>query len=756
MPKLIFTPQYDAMDCGAACLSMIASAYGKRYPVEYLREECFMTREGVSLLGITEAAQKIGFECISAKLSVEKLRDIGGSSSRFFRGSKNGFFPCILHWNQNHFIVLRSFAPPLLRRGGWRVRCADPAHGFITLSQEKFSKSWLSDGQKGVALFLQPAEQFYEIEPPEQNKLSIRYLYNYLKSFKAQMIGMFLMLLAGSALSLVFPFLTQNLIDKGVNAKNLNFVTVILLAQLAVFFGSITFEIIRNRLMLFVGTKLSIRIISDFLKKLLKLPLKFFDTKLNGDFQQRIQDNERIEYFLTSQSLLTFFSIITFSVFFGVLWYYDFNILLIYLTLTILSVFWSVFWLRKRRILDYFRFQERSANQESIYEILNGVTEMKLNQFADYKRKKWEEIQEKLFKLNIRALRLDQLQMSGFEFLNQLKNIIVTFIAATLVIKGNITLGAMMSISYIIGQMNSPVNQLVNFFRGLQDAKLSLERLNEVQNHPEEEQEGQVGFSTDNVPDILIKHQISHSSGIFITNLSFQYEGPHSPFVLKDINIHIPEGKITAIVGASGSGKTTLMKLLLKFYPPIEGNIFYNNVNINDLSADSLRCNIGAVMQDGFIFSDTIERNIATGDDNIDNDKLQNAVQVAHLQEFIESLPLHFNTKIGAAGNGISGGQRQRILIARSVYKNPPYIFFDEATSALDAENEKKIHDNLQTFFTGKTVLIIAHRLSTVKNADQIIVLKNGQVIEQGTHRQLVTSQGEYFNLVKNQLELGA
>jgi ATP-binding cassette subfamily B protein len=387
---------------------------------------------------------------------------------------------------------------------------------------------------------------------------------------------------------------------------------------------------------------------------------------------------------------------------------------------------------------------------------------MKLNQFEHYKRKKWEEIQQKLFLINIRILRLDQLQMSGFEFINQLKNIVVTFVAATLVIKGNISLGMMMSISYIIGQMNSPVNHLINFFRGLQDARLSLERLDEVQNHPEEEQKNQLRFDdllkssncntiTENPAGIKEKKE----RGIIIKNLAFQYEGPHSPFVLKNLNFCIPEGEITAVVGASGSGKTTLMKLLLKFYPVVEGNIFYHNTDINSLSAESLRRNIGAVMQDGFIFSDTIERNITTGDENINREKLHNAVKIANLEEFIESLPMKFNTKIGAAGNGISGGQRQRILIARAVYRNPHYIFFDEATSALDAENEKKIHDSLQTFFDGKTVLIIAHRLSTVRNAKQIIVLKNGQIVEQGNHSQLIARKGDYFSLVKNQLELG-
>ena len=502
--------------------------------------------------------------------------------------------------------------------------------------------------------------------------------------------------------------------------------------------------------MLVVGTKINIQIISDFLKKLLKLPIKFFDTKLMGDFNQRIQDHERIEDFLTSQSLITLFSVITFSVFFGVLWYYDFRILAVYIVLTVISIAWSLYWMRKRKILDYFRFQQRSENQESIYEIINGVSEMKLNQFEDFKRREWEQIQQKLFKINIRILKLDQIQLSGFEFMNQLKNIVVTFLAASFVVKGNMTLGALLSVSYIIGQMNSPVSQLISFFRSLQDAKLSLARLNEVQNHPEEEQENQLPLLS---PKYMQKNGIE--KGIYFKNTSFQYEGPQSPFVLKDINLFIPEGKVTAIVGASGSGKTTLMKMLLKFYEPVSGEIFFNHLNINDISPLDLRKNCGVVMQDGFIFSDTIERNIATNDENIDYEKLDKALKTANIKSFVEELPLGLNTKIGASGNGISGGQKQRILIARAVYKNPNFIFFDEATSALDAENEKIIHDNLQSFFKGKTVIIVAHRLSTVKNADQIIVLKHGQIVEQGNHQELVQRKADYYNLVKNQLELG-
>ena len=730
--------QHDQMDCGPACLAMVSSHYGKDFGLQYLRDKSFITREGVSLLGISEAADKIGFKTIAAKLKPEDF-------------SKE-LLPCILHWNQNHFVVLHKIGKrfKFLPFGEVRWGIADPGHGFVSLSEEKFKKSWLSDGEKGVALFLKPKEEFYKQIPPEEEKLSIKYLLKYLKPYQNQMLQLFILLLLGTLTTLIFPILTQKLIDEGVSKKDLSVISYILLAQLAFFFGNIIFGIFRNWIMLVVGTKINIQIISDFLKKLLKLPIKFFDTKLMGDFNQRIQDHERIENFLTSQSLVTLFSIVTFSVFFGVLWYYDFRILAVYIILTVISVIWSLFWMKQRKILDYFRFQERSSNQESIYEIINGVSEMKLNQFEDFKRREWEKIQHKLFNINMRILKLDQIQLSGFDIINQLKNILVTFLAASFVVRGHMTLGVLLSVSYIIGQMNAPVSQLISFFRSLQDAKLSLARLNEVQNHPEEEQENQLPLLSEKYTE-----QNGIEKGIYFKDVSFQYEGPQSPYVLKDINLFIPEGKVTAIVGASGSGKTTLMKMLLKFYEPVNGEINFNHLNINDISPLDLRKNCGVVMQDGFIFSDTIERNIATSDENIDYGKLDKALQTANIKSFIDGLPLGLNTKIGASGNGISGGQKQRILIARAVYKNPHFIFFDEATSALDAENEKIIHDNLQSFFKGKTVIIVAHRLSTVKNADQIIVLKNGKIVEQGNHQSLVNRKAYYYNLVKNQLELG-
>lgn len=723
--------QHDQMDCGPACLSMVASYYGKHYSLQYLREHSFLTKEGVSLLGLTEAAHQIGFETLAVKLTVEQLI------------TEKERLPLILHWNQNHFTVLRKISFRVLTNS-YHFHVYDPAHGRLVLSSENFKKSWITDDHKGIAVLLSPSEKFHEYEGTVKKTITLQYVMGFLTPFKKQLVGVFCLMLLGSLLTLALPFLTQSLIDRGINAQNLGFITIILLSQLSIFCGVLIFQVLRNWIMLFVGTKVSISIISNFLKKLLELPLRYFDTKLMGDFNQRIQDNEKIENFLTSQSLLTLFSMMTFFVFFGVLWYYDFKILLVYLLLTALSVGWSLYWLTKRYVLDYFKFQHRAENQESIFEIINGVTEIKLNQFEDFKRNKWEQIQEKLFKINMRILKIEQVQLTGFEFINQLKNILVTYLSATFVVRGMMTLGELLSVSYIVGQMNAPVNQLLQFFISLQEARLSLERLTEVQEHEPEE----LINNSQLIPSAV-------STAIHVKNVSFQYEGPKSPYILKNINLNIPEGKITAIVGASGSGKSTLLKLLLKFYDPTNGEIFYNGTNILNLSPRALRKQCGVVMQDGFIFSDTIDRNIATGDKVIDPEKLKDAVRISNIGAFINKLPLQYHTKIGAAGNGISGGQKQRILIARAVYKNPQYIFFDEATSALDAENEKIIHDNLQEFFSGKTVVIIAHRLSTVKNADQIIVLKEGKIVERGNHKELVSNKSDYFDLVRNQLELG-
>lgn len=730
-----FIPQHDKMDCGPSCLAMITSYYGKEYGLQYLRDHSFISREGVSILAINNAAKKIGFETLATQISVEDL--------------KNEFLPCILHWNQNHFVVLTKISNSVFTNKK-SFTIADPAHGILKLTEEEFTKSWQKNNDRGIALLLQPTDEFFNSKDIPDQKISLHYLYNYLRPHKKQFIWLSMILLLGTASTLALPILTQKLIDDGVSKKNMGIITYILIAQLAFFAGNIILGIFRNWIMLYVGSRLNISIISDFLKKLMNLPIKFFETKFMGDFNQRIQDHEKIELFLTSNSLVTIFSVFTFSVFFMVLWSYDFRILATYFTLTAISIIWSLYWLKKLKVLDYYRFQEKSENQESIYEIINGISEMKLNQFEEYKRKEWEGIQQKLFKINLRILKVDQIQLSGFDFINQLKNIIVIFLSASFVVHGSMSLGALLSVSYIIGQMNSPIGQLIAFFRSMQEAKLSLSRLNEVQNHPEEEQKNLLPLMNEG-----FIRQNGIERGIYFKNVSFQYEGPQSPYVLKDINLFIPEGKVTAIVGASGSGKTTLIKLLLKFYDATDGEIYFNHANLIEISPKDLRNNCGVVMQDGHIFADSIERNIATSDEIIDDKKMQMALQTANIRSFVDDLPLGLKTKIGASGNGISGGQKQRILIARAVYKNPHFILFDEATSALDAENEKIIHNNLQEFFKGKTVIVIAHRLSTVKNADQIIVLKQGSIVEQGTHESLVKKKSDYFNLVKNQLELG-
>ncbi|MEN9611604.1 MAG: hypothetical protein RLZZ628_2418 [Bacteroidota bacterium] len=731
--KFPFIYQYDQMDCGPACVAMVAKNHGKNYSLQYIRNLSFIAKDGVSLRGISHAAQKLGFNTFSAQLTLEEL-------------IQNGSLPSIVHWNQNHFVVLYEIKKRFFSKN-YLFKIADPSHGLVTLSEEQFKKSWLSAENQGIALFLNTTDEFYKKQSVPDKSLNFNFLWTFLKPYKFQVFQLFLGLLASSLFTLIFPFLTQALIDKGVTVKSLPVVTTILLAQVFLFIGSVIIEVIRNWVMLYIGTRINITIISDFLRKILRLPIQFFDTKMIGDFSQRITDHKNIEDFLTAQSLSTLFSFINFSVFFLVLLSYDIKVVVSYVCLTTLAILWSLFFLRKREKINYNRFQIRSENQSSIFEIFNGVQEIKLNHFENYKRRKWEEIQVRLFKVNLQMLRLDQIQIVGFDFINQLKNILVTFIAVSEVIKGHLSLGAMLSISYIIGQLNSPINQLITFFRSLQAARLSMERLNEVQNQTEEELEHQI-----KLPQRTDK--MATETAIEVKNVSFQYGGPTSPFILKEIHLKILDGKITAIVGASGSGKTTLMKLFLKFYEPTQGTILINEKDLNTISASDLRKNCGAVMQEGYIFAETIERNIATGAEEIDSEKLQNALKVANIQEFINSLPLGLKTKLGSSGNNISGGQKQRILIARAVYKNPQFIFLDEATSALDAENEKIIHQNLQCFFKGKTVVVIAHRLSTVKEADQIIVLKKGALIEQGKHQELVAQQGEYYNLVKNQLEL--
>lgn len=736
------------MDCGPTCLRMIAAYWGKRFSLEYLREQSCISRDGVNLLGISEAATKIGLHSIAVKASYEQLRDEAPA-------------PCILHWRQNHFVVFlgvrrRRWNPLnwLLKRDPDMVMIADPGFGKVSLPKEKFLSNWIStSSDKGVALLLEPTPEFHE-QPGNTavtNKATkgFRFLFGYLKPYKAFLVQLVLGMLLAGFLNLLFPVLTQKMVDKGINGKDMGFVYMVLLSQLFLFVGGIVIDVIRSWILLHMNTRINLTIISDFLVKLMRLPIKFFDTKLMSDIATRVEDHHRIEHFLTSSSLNTVFSLITFLVFASFLLGYSVKIFAVFLAGSCLSVLWILLFLRRRRQVDYNKFDLMSENRNSIFEVIGGMQEIKLNNCEDYKRWEWEKIQARLFSVNRDSLALEQYQQIGSSFLTQLKNISVSFIAATEVISGNITLGVMLSVSYIVGQMNGPIEQLIAFFRAGQDARISLDRLGEIHNKPDEDEPAPGNVQ---LPYFDFKKDFD---GIVLRDVSFRYNSLYAPYVLKDLNLTIPRGKITAIVGSSGSGKTTLMKLLLKFYDPQRGSISIGNAGFRDIRPDTWRKACGVVMQDGYIFSDTIARNIAMSDEVIDEDRLVNAARIANIYDHIVTLPLEFNTRIGNAGSGLSVGQEQRILIARAVYKNPELLFFDEATSALDANNEHIIMNNLNEFFTGKTVFVIAHRLSTVKNADQIVVLENGNIVEIGTHEELAGSRGYYFNLVKNQLELG-
>ena len=729
MIRFPFYQQHDAMDCGPTCLKMVFKHYGKQINLEGLKKASQIGTTGVSLLGMSEAAEKYGFRTRSAKVTFEQLLE-------------DAPLPCILHWNQYHFVVL---TPSVNKK---RLTIADPAKGLITFTKAEFLKNWISiskEGeQKGIALLLTPRGSFYQQEDEKDREISWGLLSRYALNYKTQIVQLCIGLLIGSLLQLIFPYLTQSIVDTGINTQNLHFIQIILIAQFALFFGQTVVEFIRSRILLFVSTHINLSILSDFWIKLMRLPLNFFDTKQTGDILQRINDHHRIESFITGTALQTLFSIFNLLVFSVVLLTYNTTVFAVFFSGSVLYLFWIRLFLRFRRTLDYKRFAVASKESSATMQLINGMHEIKLNNAEHLKRWEWESLQASLFKLNFKSLSLSQYQQAGAFFINQGKNIFITYLVAKSVLEGQLTLGAMLAIQYIIGQLNSPVEQLISFSQQAQDAKISLERLNEIHQLDEEENK-----------DRQFTNNISDNKSIQLRNLSFTYSGAGNLPVLSNINIEFPSGKTTAIVGMSGSGKTTILKLIQKFYENYQGEIKIGDSNLKYLSPYYWRTISGSVMQDGYIFSDSIDKNIAVGDETTDYQKLIHACKVANILSFVESLPLGFNTKIGAEGNGISTGQKQRILIARAVYKNPAFILFDEATNALDANNEKAIMENLQEFFKGRTVVIVAHRLSTVKNADKIVVLENGVIIEEGNHTELVQKRGKYYELVKNQLELG-
>ena len=720
------------MQCGIACLQMVCKYFGREYSLDSLSKLCFATTEGVSMLGINEAANTLGLHTISARVTTTML----GKAP----------LPSILHWDQNHFVVLYKV------KKGKKFYVADPGKGLVTYGLDEFKQHWIStksNGEdKGIAMFLETTPAFftYKMEDEEhiKEKRSFRFLLGYVRKYRKYFGQIILGLVVGSLLQLVLPFLTQSIVDVGIKNQDIGFVWLILLGQLMLTISRTAIDFIRRWLLLHISLRINISLVSDFFIKLLKLPMSFFDTKLMGDLMQRMNDHTRVNNFLTQQTLNITFAVLTFVVFSVVLFFYNKLVFTIFLLGSILYGAWMTLFLKRRKVLDYELFEQQAINNNKTYEFITSMQEIKLQDCEQRRRWEWEDTQADLFGVQMKSLKLQQTQEAGSIFINEVKNIIITVVAATAVIHGQMTLGMMLAVQYIIGQLNSPVEQLMNFFYSLQDVKISLERINEI--HQMDDENGKVGLQT-SIED--------KSEGIDIKNIMFKYD-PHAlRKTIDDVNIHIPQGKVTAIVGASGSGKTTLIRLMLGYYPVLEGKINIGNTDINKLNKKWWRRQCGVVMQDGVIFSESIARNIAVDDGDIDKERLLKAAEIACIKDYVMTLPLKFNTKIGRDGVGLSQGQKQRILIARAVYKDPDYIFLDEATNSLDANNERSIVENLDKFYKGKTVVIVAHRLSTVKNADQIIVIDQGKVVEVGNHESLTAKRGAYYNLVKNQLELG-
>jgi ATP-binding cassette subfamily B protein len=731
------------MDCGATCLRMIAKWYGQSYDGQYLREKAYTSREGVSMLGMSRAAEEIGFKTLAVKIDLTKLVE-------------DAPLPCILHWNQEHFVVLYDIKPKkkfLIFNSSFIIyHVADPGHGKIKLKEAEIRKNWCSGKDEGIALLLEPTKEFYELKTNNEELKGKQspwgFMLPYIRPYHRLIVQLFMGLIVGSLLQFIFPFLTQSIVDIGIRHQNIHFVYIILMASLMLFLGQTVVELVRGRILLHISARINISLISDFLIKLMKLPISFFDSKMTGDLMQRIGDHQRIQAFMTGSTLSVLFSIVNLVVFSIVLLFYSRMVFGVYVIGSLVYVLWIVFFLRYRKELDYKRFHQSSAKQSNLIQIIQGMQEIKLQNAELRHRWNWEKLQAQGFKIDIQALNISNIQSVGSGLINQLKNILISVLTAKLVIDGQLTLGMMLSVQYIIGQLNAPIAQLLGFVQQLQDATLSLERLNEIHSKPNEEEarelKNEVGVEGYTGKDIHFE------------NVSYRYSGPESPEVLKKINFSIPFGKMTAIVGSSGSGKTTLLKLLMKFYEPSAGVIKAGHHDIRNIKSHDWRDYFGAVLQDGFIFSDSIARNIAVKEDSIDKDKLLQAVRIANIEEFVETLPLGFNTKIGQDGIGVSMGQKQRLLIARAVYKEPRLILFDEATNSLDANNERKIVENMNQYLANKTAVIVAHRLSTVKDADNIIVLEAGEIVEQGTHEHLTSLKGIYYTLVKNQLELGS
>jgi len=730
MKRAHFVKQHDSMQCGVACLCMVANVFGRRFSMSRMEEVCHATTEGVSLKGMLDAAGSIGLRGVAAKVPLDRLAEMP--------------LPAILHWNQNHFVVLDRIS-----RNGKRFVVADPAKGIVKYDRREFSDRWASteiDGKpSGIALFLAPGINFGEDAASDKHRddAGLAVLGKYLRSYRRYFLLIGLSLLLGCVLQLIMPFLTQWIVDIGIRHRDIRLIWLILLGELMIVAGRMATDFIRRWLLMHISMRINISLVSDFFIKLLRLPMSFFDTKLMGDLLQRMADHGRVQQFLTGQVLGVMFTMLSFLVFGIVLLVYDRLIFAAFLAGSVAYGLWIARFLSRRKVLDYELFEQQAKNQNKTYQFITSMQEIKLQDCEQRRRWEWEDVQADLFHVQMKSLRLQQTQEAGSIFINEVKNIVITVMAATAVINGQMTLGAMLAVQYIIGQLNSPVEQLMQFIYSLQDVRISLERINEIHRGKDEEATGggAVGFAGER--------------GISLRGVGFKYD-PHAlRRTISDVTFDIPPGRVTAIVGASGSGKTTLIKLMLGYYPVAEGEITVAGRSISDYSLRWWRRQCGVVMQDGVIFSESIARNIAVGDGEVDVRRLEAAANIACIHDYVMSLPLKYNTRIGRDGVGLSQGQKQRILIARAVYKDPEFIFLDEATNALDAKNERAIVENLAQFYRGRTVVVVAHRLSTVKSADRIVVIDAGRVVEAGDHASLIEKKGAYYSLVKNQLELG-
>ncbi|WP_207513692.1 peptidase domain-containing ABC transporter [Longitalea luteola] len=728
--KLTFYYQLEGSDCGPACLAMVASFFKKKFTVKEIKQFCPVTRMGVAVQDILAGARNMGFEAAGVKLTVEELATAP--------------LPLILYWKQSHFVVLYNITNS---RGYTSYSIADPGYGKIKLDEETLIKGWVGANPKGAAVLMQPAEEGL-VEPTPghdrkpYNREFLRSVLTFIYQYKWRYVFSIIMMVIGLVSNWAIPVIFQQTIDKGIGTRSLHIVWVLLLAQLGLFIGNFVSQLFSDLVLTRLNFKLSISLKENFLYKIMRLPIKYFDTRMNTDTLQRLNDQAKIQTFLTWRGIGMVISMLNILAFSAILFSINKYVFLIFFALSAISLIWVTFFLRARKILEYSLFLRQSENNNSLYEFIMNMPEIKINSAQHTMITKLTDLQKKLNELQLRSLFLNMYQVTGMSFLSKLKELIAIALCAFLIINGQLTIGSLLSISFILGQLNYPVNSLVSYLRDAQDADIAQKRINDVYAEKDENT-----GSKATVPATINQMVVEH--------VTFKYPGSFSPYVLKDVSFTIPGNKITAIVGASGSGKTTLLKLLLSYYNPAKGQIRLNDSDLSAVHSEEWRKLCGTVLQDGHIFAGTIAENIAISDAAIDKERIIYAAKLACIHDFIVNLPMGYNTKVGSVGIQLSGGQKQRILIARAVYRDPEFLFFDEATSSLDANNEKQIMENLNTFFRGKTVVIIAHRLSTVKNADQIIVLDKGIIVEQGHHELLVTNKGNYFELVRNQLELG-